>query len=390
MQKTPRVALLVETSRGYGRDVLRGIIRYARTHGPWSFYIRPGDFIQVVPKMRDWGGTGIIARIETRRMAEAIAEANLPTIGLDIAPRRRVGDDWFESISEMHPDPVAATNMAIDHLLDRGFREFAFVGLSTPAWAQARETAFVTRMAESGFNYQLYEPPTSRQEREWGREQTTLTEWLCGLPKPIGLFACNDDRGRQVLEAAFAADIPVPEDLAVVGMDDDDLLCELCNPPLSSVALNAERGGYHAAALLDRMMGGEDVPPQQILVEPLWTTNRQSTDILAIDDPHVAAALRYVRSHHAEPIQVCDVVAASPLSRRSLEVSFRATIRRSVHDEIQRVHLEQAKRLLLETDLAMERVARKSGFNSASYLGMVFRRVVGMTPMAYRTHVRAR
>lgn len=390
MATGPRVALLIETSRGYGRQLLRGIVRYARLHGPWAFYVTPGDFEQALPKMERWGGTGIIARIETPAVARAIRATGLPVIGLDLSERQlRAGSPWANT-SEVCPDSPAAARMAADHLVERGFLHFGFVGIPGRLWSRARQRGFCERLGELELPCEVYAPPARRGQSEWSVEQQAMAQWLRSLPKPVGLMACNDDRGRQVLEACQAAGLRVPDDVAVVGMDDDELLCELAGPPLSSVALNAERAGYEAAELLDGLMSGRVKQPRRIVVEPLWVTTRQSTDVLALADREVAAALRFIREQADRPIQVRDVVREVGRSRRSLEIRFRRAIGRSVHAEIQRVHLERAKRFLVETDLPTPTIAEASGFGSASYLGMVFRRRLGMTPSQYRTRARSR
>ncbi len=389
MVQTRRVALLVETSRGYGRELLSGIVRYSRLHGPWSFYITPGDFKQALPKMKAWGGTGIIARIETRAIAEAICELKLPTIGLDIPAELYPMMMDSGCVSEVHPDPSAAAEMAIEHLLERSFRQFAFVGFDDRVWSQQRRKAFVGQLERQGLECRVYEQPRRRGDLEWAREQVILSDWLKSLPKPCGIFCCNDDRGRQVLEAAKAAELKVPDEIAVVGMDNDDLLCELCDPPLSSVALNAARGGFEAAQLLDDLMSGRASGTRQIVVEPLWVARRLSTDVLAVNDPQVSAALQFIRDHANEPIQVETVLGAQKISRRSLEMRFRNAIGRSIHDEIQRARLERVKHLLAETDWSNERIAATTGFASGSYMGQAMKRVFGVTPTQYRAQIRA-
>ena len=390
MAKLRKVALLVETSRGYGRGLLQGIIRYARLHGPWSFYIHPGDFEQALPEMERWGGTGIVARIETPEIARAIRAAQLPTICLDFCCKQAAHTDEDWQLSEVHPDPVASVNLAIEHLLERGFQRLAFVGLPDRIWSEQRQAAFCDRLQRAPCACVVYEPPRAKRDREWGREQEILAAWLRELPKPLGLVACNDDRGRQVLEAALAAGVQVPDEVAVIGIDNDEVLCELSTPPLSSVALNTERGGFETARLLDGLMSGNIRKPQQILVEPLWVVTRQSTDVLGIEDREVAAALRFIRQHAEKPIGVKEVLAHVPISRRALEIRFRKTVQRSIQQEIQRVHLERAKRLLAETDLATDKIAAHSGFSTASYMGQVFQKCINLTPSQYRTHVRSR
>lgn len=394
MAGTPRVALLVETSRGYGRALLRGIVRYSRLHGPWGFYLTPGDFAQVLPRMRSWGGTGIIARIETPEVARAILAAGLPTIALDLSDAQLRAGQPLAAISEVASDSRAASRLAAEHLLERGFRHYAFVGVHGRVWSDRRQVGFAERVVEAGFVPRTYPPPRAARDRVWEREQPILARWLAALPRPIGLMACNDDRGREVLEACRAAGLRVPEDVAVVGMDNDELLCELADPPLSSVGLNAEAGGYRVAALLDRMMRAHARgrrparKPVRLLVEPLGVVTRRSTEIVALDDPEVAEALHYLHDHAAEPIGVADLVEHLMVSRRSLEIRFRKATGRTIHDELQRVRIERAKRLLRETDLPIARVASAAGFASPSYLAQVFRQSERVTPARYRRQVR--
>lgn len=388
MVRMPKVALLVETSRGYGRNLLRGVMRYARLHGPWGFYVTPGDFVQALPRMRAWGGTGIIARIETPAVARAILASGLPTIALGLSDEQLRSDSPLSRLSEVVSDSHAAGRMAAEHLLERGLRHHAYVGAPGRVWSARRQAGFCERIRESGFEPKVYTPGRSRRDANWEREQPAIVHWLASLPGPVGVMACDDDRGREVLAACRDAGLRVPEEVAVVGVDNDELLCELADPPLSSVALNAEAGGYRAAALLDRLMRGESIEPTRLLVEPLHVVARRSTDIVALDDPEVAAALHFIQDHATEPIGVADVVKDVMISRRALELRFRKVVGRTLHAEIRRVRLERASRLLLETDLPITRVAVAAGFGRTSYLAQAFRQAFGATPARYRRRMR--
>ena len=390
MTKTflPKVALLIETSRGYGRDLMRGIVRYARLHGPWSFYVTPGDFEQALPKMRQWGGTGIIARITTPEAAKAILASRLPTIALDLQEDQLCEPCPLAKLGEVSSDSFHAAQMAADHLLERKFLHYAFVGVTGQVWSDRRERSFCDRIATAGFRPYVYPFPKSRGRQAWDREQVILADWLQKLPKPVGLMASNDERGRQVLEACRAGGIDVPEKIAVIGVDNDELLCELSDPPLSSVALNAEQGGYRAAALLDKMMRGRQRKPLRLRVEPLCVITRRSTDIVALDDAEVALALRFIHERATDSIDIHDVVKHVQLSRRALEMRFKKAVGRTIHAEIMRIRMEQAKRLLLESQMAIPRVALAAGFKTASYFVQVFRQEIGITPARYRTKIR--
>jgi LacI family transcriptional regulator len=385
-----KVALLIETSREYGRGVLRGIVRYARLHGPWAFYVTPGDFEQALPEMKHWGGTGIIARIETAKVAQAILATGLPVVALDLSENQLAPGSPLSDVCELYTDSYHAAQLAAIHLVERGFRYYAFVGIADRVWSKRRCESFVKHIKQTGYKTFIYEPPKNKHEREWGREQKYMADWLRSLPKPIGLLAGNDDRGRDVLEACRAANIGVPEEVAVVGVDNDALLCELANPPLSSVSLNAEHGGFEAAALLDRLMSGRVSSPERIVVEPLQVVTRRSTDVVALEDLEVAHAIRFIHENAGRSIRVKDIVDALGISRRTLEIRFRRSIGKSMNEKIQQAHLERAKRLLLETDLPLPKVAEAAGYNSTSYLAVVFHEAFAMTPAKFRTYARNR
>ena len=278
--------------------------------------------------------------------------------------------------------------MAAGHLLQRGYHHYAFVGVARRVWSQRRETSFCQSIKAAGFPVQVYKPSGAGRDRVWEREQPVLADWLRRLPKPVGVMACNDDRGREVLEACRAAGIRVPEEIAVIGVDNDDLLCELADPPLSSVVLNAEGVGYRAAALLDQMMRGRSRKPQRLIAEPLFVVTRHSTDMVAIDDAEAAAALRFIHDHAMEPIQVSDVVRHVQISRRNIEIRFQNSVGRTLHAELQRVRLERAKRFLAETNIPIPQVAESVGYRTPSYFIQVFRAAHGMTPAKYRRQLR--
>jgi LacI family transcriptional regulator len=387
MREVPKVALLVETSRGFGREFLLGMARYSRLHGPWSFHLTPGDYKQVVPKMKQWGGTGIIARIADKRAAQAVINANLPTIALGLTDEQMSPGNPLAKFSEISSDPVEVSRLAAEHLLERRLTRFAYVGSDDRGWSRRREKTFRSYLSKLGFEPYVYAQPKPVKDRVWEREQAFLARWMSRLPTPIGVFACDDDRGREVLEACKLAGLNVPEDVAVVGVDNDEVFCELADPPLSSIALNAETAGYRAAALLDDMMQGRQRRRQQIVVEALGVVTRRSTDIIAVDDEDIANALKFIRGQHGCNISVDHVAEEVAMSRRSLEKRFREVIGRTILEEIQLTRLERAKRLLLETTHPISKVAEIAGFGSAGYFIQFFQKQVGKTPRKYRVEL---
>lgn len=387
MREIPKIALLVETARGFGRDLLLGVARYSRLHGPWSFHITPGDYKQAVPKMKQWGGTGIIARIANERIAQAVVAADVPTIALGLTDEQLQPNNPLAKFSEISSDPAEVSRLAAEHLLERRLTRFAYVGSDDRGWSKRRETAFKNFLEQRGYSPFIYPMPKRPQDRIWEREQSLMARWMSKLPTPIGLFACDDDRGREVLEVCRLVGLNIPEDVAVIGVDNDEVFCELSDPPLSSIALNAETAGYRAAALLDEMMHGRVRKRQRIIVEAVGVVTRRSTDIVAVEDEDIASALQFIRREQGRGISVEDVVQTVAVSRRNLEKRFRDTIGRSILDEIQLVRLDRAKRLLVETTYPISKVADLAGFGSAGYFIQFFQRRVGKTPRRYRTEM---
>lgn len=384
MRKTLKVALLVETARGFGRELLRGVARYAQHHGPWSFYITPGDFEHALPAMKQWGGTGIIARIPNERVARAILQAKLPTIALGLTDDQKQPDSPLSHFTDLSSNADEVAQLVSDHLLERRFSNFAYVGMEERGWSRRREHAFCSRMERAGYQVAVYHQPSRLVDRSWESERDILADWLRNQPRPLGLFACNDDRGRQVLEACRVGELRVPHDVAVIGVDNDEVFCDLADPPLSSVALNAETAGYRAAELLDRMMQGHDCSTRHVLVEALGVVTRNSTDVIAVHDEDVSAALHFIRQKRGFGISVDSVADAVAVSRRSLERSFRETIGRTILEEIQLARIERAKQLLLETKYPISKVAQLSGFGSTGYFVQFFHERVGRTPRKFR------
>lgn len=381
-KKRYSVALLVETSNAYARGLLQGIVQYVREqHTPWSMHLfEQGRGDRPPPWLAKWQGDGIIARIENRDIARVVRKTGLPIV--DVSAARTMTD-----VPCVETNDKAIAAMAAEHLLERGFRHFGFCGETPFKWSQWRRDYFCEYLAERGFSCAVYESARTDGVGTSDREQQQLMDWVQQLPKPIGIMACYDIKAQQLLDACRVLGAAVPEEIAVIGVDNDELLCNLSFPPLSSVQPDTLRTGYEAAACLDRMMAGEEVPPDTILLDPLGVVTRQSTDVLAIEDRNVAAAVRYIREHAYDGINVSDVLRQVPLSRRALEKRFQDLIGRTPHEEIVRLRIERVKQLLAETDLGLELIAERSGFSYVEYLSVAFKRAVGQSPRAYRqTH----
>jgi LacI family transcriptional regulator len=385
MHPLPKVALLVETSNAYARELLHGIRAYIRENRPWSIYLAEHGRGDAPPAwLRDWPGDGIIARVETPHIAAAVAAAKLPVVDVSAA-RLMPRAPWLET------DDHAIARVAADHLRERGFQHFGYCGDQRFNWSNWRSEAFIKYLAADGFQAQVHHTKGGKRgSASWEADLRGIEKWIRALPKPAGVFACYDIQGLLVLEACRRLGVAIPDEVAVLGVDNDELLCDLADPPLSSVIPNVRRTGHEAAALLDRLMRGEKVTVGGRLFEPLGVATRQSTDVIAVDDPHVSRAVRFIRQHACDGITVADVLKAAPLSRRVLEQRFRKLLGRTPHDQILAVKLDRVKRLLAETDLPLTVIAERTGFQHEEYLSVVFKKQTGETPSEFRAAKSAR
>ena len=374
---TRRVALLIETSNSYARGILRGIRSYAEARANWSLYLGEHSRGEVVPAwLKNWQGEGIIARIENKAIAQQLIQRDLPTV--DVSAARHLPE-----ISYVETDDREFAAAAADHFLGRGFQHLAFSGDARFMWSNNRRESFQKHVQAAGKSISIHE--SKERPGDFAAERKRLIKWLRELPKPVGIMACYDIRGREILDACREAGIAVPYEVAVIGVDDDDLICELSHPPLSSVIPDTHRTGYEAAAMLDRMMAGEAVRVGEYLIPPLGVATRQSSDVLAVEDEDVALALRFIQDHATDGIQVEDLLEQVPLSRRVLEQRFRQSTGRTPHQEIIRVQVDRVKRLLRGTDLTLEAIAHRCGFRHAEYMSVVFKRVTGTSPGKFRS-----
>jgi LacI family transcriptional regulator len=372
------VALLIETSNGYARGLLNGIIAYVREHESWSVYLGEHGRGDDPPRwLRRWRGDGVIARIENERIASAVIESGLPAV--DVSAARKVKAlPWVETNDE------AIADAAVRHLLDRNFRHLAYCGDDRFNWSRWRCEHFQRIATSANVTCSVYRP-SARALRDWDAMEDEIGKWLLALPRPVGVMACYDIRARHVLDACRRVGLGVPDEVAVVGVDNDEFLCDLSDPPLSSIAPDTRRTGYEAAALLDRLMSGrEKRRGQAVFVQPLGVVSRRSTDVFAVGDVDISAAVRFIREHACEGIAVKDVLAEIPLSRRVLEDRFQKLLGRTPHDEIARIRFDRVRQLLRETRLPLADIARRSGFRNAEYLSTAFRRELGTSPHAYR------
>lgn len=385
-QKIPQVAILLESSHEVSRGMLRGILDYVRLYGPWALHLDSGGASdQKLPDLRVWRGSGIIARIPNARAAAEIVAARLPTVLVDPIDAYLDPGHPLSRCCRVQCDSAAVARRAADYYLANGFANFAFVGESSGMnWSQWRERAFVARLAEAGRACAVYPAPAGSERDEWELERQRMSRWLARQPKPLAVFAANDARGRQVLSACLAADIPVPYEVAVLGVNNDEMICETSLPPLSSVAVDMERAGYAAAELLDQLMRKTLSQQRCVAFEPQEVVARASTQRLQVNDRLVIRALEFIRINAGLGIRASDVAAHLGVTQRWVEKRFAQTMDRSVMEEIQRVRMDTVRSLVAQTEHPFSAIAKRCGFTSANHLGVLFRKTFGSTMSAFR------
>lgn len=378
-----KVALLVETSRSYGRGLLRGIAGFARTRSNWSLLHQEMTIDVLLPQwMKESAIDGVIARVDTRTI-DPLRQLGVPCV--DVRCSRR-----FPGVPQVETDDRKVSELAFEHLWDRGFRRFAFCGFKHAHYSDARLRHFQEKVNEVGGSLSIYETrgrrdaPTTSVEESGMTDMNALSDWLASLKPPTGVLVCNDIRGQQVLNACDLLGLAVPDDIGVIGVDDDDAICPLSNPPLSSVRPNAERVGYRAAEILDAMIDGEAAPETVEYIAPVTVVQRMSTQVIAVEDREVARVCRFIREHACDGIDVNDVAEFTSLSRRQLERRFRDELNRTPHEEITAVQIDRVKQLLRESEMTLEQIAPLVGYSHKERLGAVFKRECGETPGAYR------
>lgn len=377
-----RVALVVESSRSYGRNLLRGIAQYSRKQGNWSLLHEEMTIDASLPHwLAGAGVSGVIARVDTLTLAP-LRKLGVPIV--DVRCRNS-----HTGIPQVETDDCAVAELAFHHLCERGFRKFAFCGFRDAHFSDVRLRHFREFCAVADYPLSVYETDGETKtitsiERAGVTDVKSLSKWLVSLDPATGLFVCNDIRGQQVLNACRNSGILVPDEIGVVGVDDDDAICPLCDPTLSSVRPNAERVGYRAAEVLEELMQGQCEHVSVELVQPIGVTQRMSTQVSAVEDRELARVCRFIREHACEGIDIKDVVEFSTLSRRALERRFRQELDRTPHQELMSIQIARVKQLLDETSVKLEEIASMTGYSHPERLGVVFKRETGMTPGEYR------
>jgi LacI family transcriptional regulator len=376
-----RVAVLVDTSTMWGREVIAGVHRYSVERGGWQLFVEPRGVEQRHRWLpQQWRGDGVIARVGFPELATQLKSLRMPVVNVSGIELPKV------KFPRVVSDQVAAAEMAAQHLLERGFRNFAYFSLLGIHYVAAHQQAFSRALARAGHTCSVFEaPPNVGAEPDWNLDIKRIGHWLSSQPKPLAAFVWNTSSARELLYACAAAGLSVPLEVAVLSGSDDDLFCEVAPVPISAVRLPAATIGYRAALALDQMMKHAGTKsPADVLIPPLGVCVRQSTDTLAVEDPAMGNALHYIRGNASGPINVDDVARHTGICRRTLEQKFRALLGFSPASEIRRVRISRAIELLRLSNLPIGEVAERAGFRSAEYMSAVFRNHLGASPSSYR------
>lgn len=372
---TRHVALIVETSNAYARGVLAGIRKFAAERPRWSLYLAEHSRHETdFSWLAGWDGHGVLARIENDETARFIRELGLPTV--DLSAKRSAPE-----LPCVETDDDVIARWGVEHFVERGLRHLAFCGDERFGWSVNRAAAFTEHARRRGavpHAFALQPSGMRSQDRE------RLAGWLRRLPHPVGVLACYDIAGQEVLEACKVAGLRVPDEVAVIGVDNDELFCNLTSPPLSSIQPDTMRTGYLAAEMLDAMMAGRTLEPGVRPIKPLRVVTRQSSDIFAVDDPLVGAALRFIRDRSDSAPTVAAVLRHVGLSRRALDSRFVRLLGRTVHAEIVRARMAHVAELLTSTDWTLPQIAERLAFGHSEYMSVMFKKHTGVAPGAYR------
>ena len=377
-----KVILLLDFGEEYSKALLKGISKYSSENGNWSFCRMPLYYREtmgvkgIVEWAKEWKAHGIIGQLYNEMETE-FYESPFPVIAQDFKER-------FKKLPNITGLYHQTGKMGAEYFLKRGYQNFAFYGFNNIVWSRERAEGFEAAVNKAGFQVNYFEHKKARSTDIWYYKSKSLSKWLKSLPKPVALMACEDNQGAHITEACKQNQIRVPQEVAVLGVDNDVMLFELSDPPLSSIELDIERGGYDAARALDLMIQGRVKFYRDIPVAPLKVITRGSTNIYASTDDHVAGALDFIHRNIETNLQVADIVKEVPMSRRSLEKRFLEVTGVPVYRYISNLRIEKMAEKLISTDQTIFEIALDMGLQDSKNIARQFRQVMGHTPVEYR------
>lgn len=385
-----KIILLLDISEGYGQNLTKGIVKYSKEHGPWVFCKMPIFYREmhgvdgIVKFAKEWGADGIIAHLDNDLDIKKILKAGVSLIVEDFKER-------FDGISNITGGYYDTGAMGAEYFLKKGFKNFAFYGFKNIVWSRERFEGFQNYLIDHQLEVYHFDQDHQASQTLWFYKPSLLSRWLESLPKPIAIMACDDERAQHITEACKQAQIQIPEQIAVLGVDNDQMTCNLSDPPLSSINLDTEKGGYEAAKLMDQLITKKIKLAPNIVVKPTHIITRQSTDITSASDEFIAKALKFIHQNIDDKINVADVLKQVPLSRRSFEKRFSDITGLAVYKYIYNLKIQKFAERLLETDKTVSEISMESGFAISNNISRQFKQVKGCTPTEYRKkHINAK
>lgn len=381
-----RLILLSDFTESFSYNLLKGVLAYSKSHEPWVVCRMPPSYkltygIEGVLKWaKTWQADAIIGRFDNEDNVELFRQHGIIAIAQDYKAR-------FKNIPNITGDYRKTGKMAAEFFLNKGFQHFAFYGYRDTVWSQERCEGFYECIAERGFGNNFHAYQEQSLDDLWFYEAPPLLSWLKSLPHPTALMACDDNQGNRITEICKVNNIKVPDKIAILGVDNDEIICNLSDPPLSSISHNIVRGGFEAAELIDRLLNDEEnnrQDMQDVVIQPINIVNRLSTDFYSTTDMHIHTALKYIHQNIASDITVSDIVKQVPLSRRLLEIRFKQVTQQSIHKYIFNLRMERFAQLLLASDAPIADVAEQVGINNLKNLSRQFKILKKVSPNEYR------
>lgn len=378
MSLNPRVILLSDLSRGFGRGIMKGIARYSNINGRWTFYHRPPSYLSStkqldLDELKRWQPNGIICSYQ---QSKTLRKLNVPFVCYDPG-------NYSGTLPCIVSEDDEIGRLAAQHLIDQGHKNFAFYGFGNLRWSKIRKSNYCKGIRSIGSTVSLL--PEKMEELPWSREERPIQEWIRSLPKPVGLFCANDDRAAIVSELCIAMGFSIPDDISIIGADNDEILCEINSPPLSSVRISSEPAGFEAAELLSRLINKQETANgQRIVAKAVGIYTRQSTEILMASNEALRKAVQYIREKIHEQIRVTEVVRASGICHRSLNDLFQYELNTSIGKYLTNARIEHISNLLIDTNMQVQEIAAAVGYEDDRHFARYFKRTTGLSPQAYR------
>ncbi len=376
-----KVLLLIDYSSEFSRRLLKGLIQYSKEHGPWIFYRLPSYYKTLYGKegivewAKEWEADAIVARWD-HEGTDLLKSLNIPVVLQNYKDR----SDYFSNLTG---DYIGTGEMAARFFIKRRYRNFAFYGNKGVVWSRERAEGFRKEVEKAVGNYYYFESENLDGE-EWGTSHIQLDEWLLSLPKPVGLFACDDDFALRISQICKINNIKIPEEISLLGVDNDELICHLSDPPISSIVTDVEKGGYEAGRLIDRMIKGEIVEPFNIIIRPTRFELRKSTEKYDISNGYISQVVNYIEDNFNTDINIEELTELVPLSRRNLEVKFKEEMGTTIYQFILSCRIDYFAHLLLTTDRTLYDMALEAGFNDCKNISRIFKKHRGCTPVEFQ------